>query len=928
MITPQEVGQLNELFALARISKRLFLESSEKFLEKPTVCFQFLQQEGLLPKPLTPSIAAIFLRQNTFLDKTAVGAFLGELGKDKNNNLKHECESVEFHQQLLQCYVKSFSFSSLSVLNSLRLFLSAFRLPGEAQQIDRILVAFSEYVHHHCYENRSEIIENPEITYLLSFSIIMLNTDRHNPNIRPEKKMTLEQFIKNNTNYGRDVNQTKPLPKEYLEEIYDSISKHPIRTTHGSEVFALVTDEEWMDVNMMLKTNPYYSLLLSSRQNPLFINQLLAKTLNQENDEVSDEIGEGGRVGGALSSNTSTRSDDSTTASMFERYAILKDLFTSPLGWYSTLHLSTLFEKIYGLDWLWDRDLLYATSPYLLLPGISVLIYNHIIVEETIYIEQTPDAPPINENHQLFEWKERTGRLMELSTDFLMEILSIASKHGLWKIIDMTTAILLQISGLKDTDIAQTYVKMMSLPNEYLFPPTTSGMIIESDPLQEDDVYPDHCYFIQRISYGTVQKSLLLLLNIIATYYSSMSNWSLLIYPLVILRDFTLLPSELVFLDAEQDNLLPSNVRQEFEFSLVSLDRQEQQQEAMLLAQEQQNLANQKKQAENTRSSFYALQLLGEALFGSSSSTAHSSGKGRYGSADDEDDTIEGTLIRIISDQYNLRSSRWDSGYEPSSNSSYHTASGAVSAPPSTPTAILGQRILQQQNNQRGSLTPRSPDQPFAKTVKWDVNSLRTSIEKTNILGFIAESKFLPDEHLVALLKTIIRTTEAYCSMEVASNSSATAVATGAGVASGNLGSGKESDRNNNNNDVINDLVDHITLDLSSSSYHHQNVAISNPAYQNILPNTSNHSANSNPKAYAIHYYRNSEHFLDTMHFISNQRIQSYTSAASIAWLEMLLVEIVLRNRDRFHLCWPYLKYHYTRSLGNSFHKLSYITER
>jgi Sec7-like guanine-nucleotide exchange factor len=41
----------------------------------------------------------------------------------------------------------------------------------------------------------------------------MLNTDRHNPNVRADRKMTLEQFIKYNTNYGSDVNQTRDLPR-------------------------------------------------------------------------------------------------------------------------------------------------------------------------------------------------------------------------------------------------------------------------------------------------------------------------------------------------------------------------------------------------------------------------------------------------------------------------------------------------------------------------------------------------------------------------------------------------------------------------------------------------------------------------------------------------------------------------------------------
>jgi hypothetical protein len=45
----------------------------------------------------------------------------------------------------------------------MRVFLSAFRLPGEAQQIDRILVAFSEHCHACCLEGRSGLLQNPEV---------------------------------------------------------------------------------------------------------------------------------------------------------------------------------------------------------------------------------------------------------------------------------------------------------------------------------------------------------------------------------------------------------------------------------------------------------------------------------------------------------------------------------------------------------------------------------------------------------------------------------------------------------------------------------------------------------------------------------------------------------------------------------------------
>lgn len=51
-------------------------------------------------------------------------------------------------------------------------------------------------------------------------------------------------------------------------------------------------------------------------------------------------------------------------------------------------------------------------------------------------------------------------------------------------------------------------------------------------------------------------------------------------------------------------------------------------------------------------------------------------------------------------------------------------------------------------------------------------------------------------------------------------------------------------------------------------------------------------------------------------------------SSSTIAWLEMVLVEVSLRNRDRFHVFWAVLKHHYIRVLSGPSVKLSYITER
>lgn len=64
-----------------------------------------------------------------------------------------------------------------------------------------------------------------DAVFILAFSTIMLNTDLHNPQIAMNKKMTKEEFIKNN----RGINDGADLPKEYLEAVYHEIKGKQIQ---------------------------------------------------------------------------------------------------------------------------------------------------------------------------------------------------------------------------------------------------------------------------------------------------------------------------------------------------------------------------------------------------------------------------------------------------------------------------------------------------------------------------------------------------------------------------------------------------------------------------------------------------------------------------------------------------------------------------
>jgi len=48
----------------------------------------------------------------------------------------------------------------------------------------------------------------------------MLNTDAHNPSMSKRKKMTKEEFIRNNRGIGKDKTD---IPAHILESIYENI---------------------------------------------------------------------------------------------------------------------------------------------------------------------------------------------------------------------------------------------------------------------------------------------------------------------------------------------------------------------------------------------------------------------------------------------------------------------------------------------------------------------------------------------------------------------------------------------------------------------------------------------------------------------------------------------------------------------------------
>merc|ERR1719421_790134 len=119
----------------------------------------------------------------------------------------------------MHAYVEAMSFADMRFDEGCRHFLSGFRLPGEAAQIDRLMEKFAE---RYCIDNPGTFA-NADTAFVLAFSVVMLQTDLHNPNIKPERKMTKKGFLRNNQ--GIDAGQD--LPAEFLSDIFDRIEKEP-----------------------------------------------------------------------------------------------------------------------------------------------------------------------------------------------------------------------------------------------------------------------------------------------------------------------------------------------------------------------------------------------------------------------------------------------------------------------------------------------------------------------------------------------------------------------------------------------------------------------------------------------------------------------------------------------------------------------------
>ncbi|KRX09995.1 Sec7 domain [Pseudocohnilembus persalinus] len=217
-IQGQQEQRMNQKFieALQNIENQ---KNYRKYIEQFLIEFNQKPQKGIdyaisvgLCKSSPKEIAKfLILSSHEGINKTQLGQYFGS--------------NKQLNQKVLKNYIYLLDFSDLKFDVAIRQLLARFKLPGEADQIDRIVQIFGE-----AYMTQNPgFFKHADVPYILTYSCIMLNVDAHNEKIEPKRKMKKEQFVKQNILCLKDPKyQFKD--EEFLEYLYDNITKQKFET--------------------------------------------------------------------------------------------------------------------------------------------------------------------------------------------------------------------------------------------------------------------------------------------------------------------------------------------------------------------------------------------------------------------------------------------------------------------------------------------------------------------------------------------------------------------------------------------------------------------------------------------------------------------------------------------------------------------------
>ncbi|XP_076577892.1 IQ motif and SEC7 domain-containing protein 3 isoform X4 [Chaetodon auriga] len=224
--------------------KRLYRIGLNLFNVNPDKGLQFLISRGFIPD--TPIGVAHFLLQRKGLSRQMIGEFLGNSKKP-------------FNRDVLDCVVDEMDFSGMELDEALRKFQAHIRVQGEAQKVERLIEAFSQ---RYCMCNPDVVqqFHNPDTIFILAFAIILLNTDMYSPNIKPDRKMLLEDFIRN----LRGVDDGADIPRDMVVGIYERIQQRELRSNEDHVTYVSKVEQSIVGMKTVLSV-PHRRLVCCSR---------------------------------------------------------------------------------------------------------------------------------------------------------------------------------------------------------------------------------------------------------------------------------------------------------------------------------------------------------------------------------------------------------------------------------------------------------------------------------------------------------------------------------------------------------------------------------------------------------------------------------------------------------------------------------------
>jgi brefeldin A-inhibited guanine nucleotide-exchange protein len=126
-LSSESIKNVND-FEIVRQRKELFEKGIDLFNQNPKKGLEYLSERNLIHNE-PEEIAQFFHSYQDLLDKTLIGDCLGHEGNH--------------YKQIMYAYIDQIDFTNMDFLTGLRKFLAGFRLPGEAQKIDRLMEKFA-----------------------------------------------------------------------------------------------------------------------------------------------------------------------------------------------------------------------------------------------------------------------------------------------------------------------------------------------------------------------------------------------------------------------------------------------------------------------------------------------------------------------------------------------------------------------------------------------------------------------------------------------------------------------------------------------------------------------------------------------------------------------------------------------------------------